>query len=88
MSLRIRFLVLALFLMMVLSSCLATNRKTMMVDGKEKEKEKRQLLVENEKETFENFETAMNHQYHVTIGAPIRDPNPHPRQNPDSDGKV
>ncbi|KAG5515529.1 hypothetical protein RHGRI_036538 [Rhododendron griersonianum] len=85
MSLRIRFLVLALFLMMV-SSCLATNRKTMMVDGKEKEK--RQLLVENEKETFENFETAMNHQYHVTIGAPKGDPNPHQRQNSDSDGKV
>ncbi|KAI8524071.1 hypothetical protein RHMOL_Rhmol13G0120600 [Rhododendron molle] len=85
MSCRIRFLVLVLFLMMV-SFCLATNRKTMMVDGKEKEK--RQLLVENEKETFENFETDTNHQYHVTIHAPIRDPEHGQRQNPDSDGRV
>lgn len=86
MSLRTRFLVLAVLLLMV-SSCLATNRKILMVDGKGKEKRQ---LAENETGKFEKPGSSVNNHHNI----PRQDFNnynggtPKGGGNGDNDGQV
>ncbi|KAF7119347.1 hypothetical protein RHSIM_Rhsim13G0096900 [Rhododendron simsii] len=63
MSLRMRFLVLALLIMMMVSSCLATNRHIlMMIDGKGQEKRQ---LAGDEEGRFEYPGSSVNNHHNI-----------------------